>query len=167
MIHSFIQSSVVVLGSRKIWRIDPTGQFWDCQATVLGQDADRAEEELYRRLLKECNNKKLGDVRELLESMSHNETLAFAKDFLQTRITKQQQKTHPIQSSSTTTTTRSSSSSSSSHDTESTKKNDLVASDLSSQVYWQAVILDYSSSTSRGTPRRTLKRGTFGVRNKI
>jgi hypothetical protein len=156
----------LILGSQKIWRIDPTGQFWDCQATVVGEDADRSEEELYRRLLEECERKKFNDVRELLDSISQKEALALLKDFLQSRMTKQQQSSPSPQIPSTATKPLHSTTNTES----SAKKSDVDDSptpDLSSQIYWQAVILDYSSLTRRGTPRRKLKRGIFGVRNKV
>lgn len=153
-----LASSAVVLGSRKIWRIDPTGQFWDCQVTVLGEDADRTEEEFFRRLLKECESNQFSDVQELLDSISQNEALALVEDFLQTRITRQQN-SRSLQSSTATKLSHSNTESSAK------KSDNPPAPDFSSHIYWQAVILDYSSLTRRGTPRRELKRGLFGVRN--
>jgi len=148
--HGFdrmIASSIVVLGNQKIFRIDPTGQFFEMVCAVLGQDADLAEEELHLRLLEECNKerelqgKKHYNVREFLESISHDEALVFAKEFLRSRLTQQLQ-TPPIQPM---------------------KKISAQAPHVSSQVYWQAVILDYSSdsSTRRRKPRRITRRGTF------
>lgn len=154
------QSSAVVLGNQKIFRIDPTGQIWDMDCTVLGQDADLAEEELYRRLLEECNKErdlqgrtnKLG-VREFLDSISHDEALVFAKDFLKSRLKKQLILQTPKVSSHP----------------QSTKNVLAQAPHPSSQVYWQAIILDFSSNSSikRGKPRRISRRGTFVNRSKV
>lgn len=160
LIHSFLQSSAVVLGNRKLWRVDPTGQFWDCQATVLGQDADRAEEAFCRRLFEECERKKIdnNNICELLGSMSHDEAFELAKEFLRDRTTTKQQKS--------LTTTKLSQQTSTDASTKKKDGNGVPTSELSSQTYWQAVILDYSSLTRRGTPRRILRRGTFGIQEK-
>ena len=158
----------MILGSQKIWRIDPTGQFWDCQATVVGEDADRSEEELYRRLLEECERKQFNDVRELLDSISQKEAFALLKDFLQSRMAKQQQTSRSPQTSSMATKPlRSSRTTNTESSAKKSNADDSPTPDLSSQIYWQAVILDYSSLTRKGTPRRKLKRGIFGVRNQV
>lgn len=137
------QSSIVVLGNQKIFRIDPTGQFFEMVCTVLGQDADSAEEELHLRLLEECGKEReLGDF---LESISPDEALVFAKEFLRSQLTQQLQLPEKP------------------HHTQPTEKVPAQAPHLSSQVYWQAVILDYSSesSTRRRKPRKITRRGTF------
>uniref|UniRef100_A0A7S4AIT4 Uncharacterized protein n=1 Tax=Pseudo-nitzschia australis TaxID=44445 RepID=A0A7S4AIT4_9STRA len=154
-----LASSAVVLGNRKLWRVDPTGQFWDCQATVLGQDADRVEEAFCRRLFEECERKKVdnNDLCKLLGSMSHDEAFELAKEFLRDRTSKQQK---------SPTTTKSSQRTSTDGPTKKKDGNGMPASELSSQTYWQAVILDYSSLTRRGTPNRILRRGTFGIKTK-
>lgn len=150
----------MIMGNRKIWRIDPTGQFWDCDATVIGEDSDRTEEDLYRRLLEECQKNQLDDVRELLDFMPQTQALVLVRDFLQTRLTKQQNS----RSQQFSTETKSSHINIQSP----AKKSDVAqAPHFSPQIYWQAVILDYSASTKRGTPRRKLKRGVFGVRNEV
>lgn len=35
----------------KLWRVDPTGQFWDCEAAAIGRGAELAESWLMRHLL--------------------------------------------------------------------------------------------------------------------
>eukprot|EP00531_Pseudo-nitzschia_arenysensis_P012710 CAMPEP_0116147000 /NCGR_PEP_ID=MMETSP0329-20121206/17496_1 /TAXON_ID=697910 /ORGANISM="Pseudo-nitzschia arenysensis, Strain B593" /LENGTH=382 /DNA_ID=CAMNT_0003642849 /DNA_START=50 /DNA_END=1198 /DNA_ORIENTATION=+ len=159
-----LASTALIVGNQKIWRIDPTGQFWDCHATVLGMNADRTEEILYKRLLEECQSRNLKSPQELLESLSAKEALELVCDFLETNIAKQQQQQKEAKSAEskksseettkTTTTT-----------TNTTSEDEEEAS-LSSPVYWQGVILDYSSLTRKGSPRRTWKRGVFGVRQK-
>ena len=140
------------MGSRKIWRIEPTGQLYDCHATVLGEDADQAEVELYRRLLEECKKERdmrgeWVDVRELLDSMSQDQALIFAEDFLQSRLSKQQLPVLQTPRKPSQSTTK------------------LMSSHSPSHVFWQAIIQDYSSLTKRGGPRTTLKRGAFVPRS--
>jgi hypothetical protein len=170
----FVQSSAVVLGSRKIWRVDPTGQFWDCQATVLGADADKTEEDLYRRLLQVCEERNLnppeGNVRELLDSMPQREALELAEDFLKSRLLRMlspSSKPQPQQDSPQSPTTESSSQQGNTDESAMKSSDDAPTPNLSSQIHWQAVILDYSSLTRRGTPRRKVKRGIFGIRDKV
>ena len=45
-----LQSFCLIVGNGELWRVDPTGQFWKCQAAVIGKSAIRAEEELYKQL---------------------------------------------------------------------------------------------------------------------
>ncbi|KAG7365858.1 proteasome subunit [Nitzschia inconspicua] len=52
-----LASSLVVLGQKEIWRIDPTGQFWNCHLTVIGQDSDAVEASLYQSLLQKFKTK--------------------------------------------------------------------------------------------------------------
>ena len=132
---------------------------------MLGANADRMEEEFYKRLLEECESKKVEGVRELLDSISQDEALSLVKDFLETRIAaklRKKARSSPQPSKETKSVDNDS-------DTEpkGAKSKDSLEPDLSSQVYWQAMILDYSSLTRRGTPRRKSKRGVFGVRNKV
>jgi len=147
------------LGSKKIWRVDPTGQFWDCQATVLGADADSTEEEFYHRLLEKCQDSDSKNIRELLNSISQDEALELVEDFLRHRLEKQQN-LRPLQFSTTP-------KSNSGTEMSAKKSGDPSVSQVSSQICWQAVILDYSSMTKRGTPRRRTKRGIFGFRSKF
>lgn len=41
----------MVMGQNELWRIDPTGQFWNCHAAVVGRQSDKAEEALVTKLL--------------------------------------------------------------------------------------------------------------------
>ncbi|KAG7351756.1 proteasome subunit [Nitzschia inconspicua] len=52
-----LASSLVILGQDEIWRIDPTGQFWNCHLTVIGQDSDAVETSLFRLLLQKFKTK--------------------------------------------------------------------------------------------------------------
>ena len=69
--------------------MDPTGQFWDCHATVVGEDADRNEELFHKRLLDECENKQ--SPQQLLESLSPSQALELIQDFLGSKVQKQQE----------------------------------------------------------------------------
>ena len=149
-----LKCSAVLLGSRQIWRIDPTGQFWDCHATVLGGEADKAEEDFYKRLSEECESNQ--SVPELLDSLSQDDALSIVQDFLEKRMASSPRAFKESNSEDTDS------------DSKETRSGGSPEPNLSSsQVYWQATILDYSSLTKRGTPRRKSKRGVFGVRNKI
>lgn len=49
------QSSALVVGktadtSQTIWRIDPTGQFWNCHAAAIGRGAGVAEQHLLKKV---------------------------------------------------------------------------------------------------------------------
>ena len=144
----------MLLGSRQIWRIDPTGQFWDCHATVLGGEADKAEEDFYKRLLEECESNQ--SVPELLDSLSQEDALSIARDFLEKRMKPSPRASKEKKSVDTDVDSK-----------ETRSDGSREPNSSSSQVYWQATILDYSSLTKQGTPRRKSKRGVFGVRNKI
>eukprot|EP00560_Eucampia_antarctica_P005891 CAMPEP_0197841178 /NCGR_PEP_ID=MMETSP1437-20131217/46029_1 /TAXON_ID=49252 ORGANISM="Eucampia antarctica, Strain CCMP1452" /NCGR_SAMPLE_ID=MMETSP1437 /ASSEMBLY_ACC=CAM_ASM_001096 /LENGTH=347 /DNA_ID=CAMNT_0043450895 /DNA_START=328 /DNA_END=1372 /DNA_ORIENTATION=- len=43
-------------GDYNIWRIDPTGQFWNCQAAAIGRGAGTVESEILRRTLSSDDN---------------------------------------------------------------------------------------------------------------
>jgi hypothetical protein len=46
------QSSVVILGNKEVWRIDPTGQFLNCHAVALGYGSDEAQVELFQQVIR-------------------------------------------------------------------------------------------------------------------
>jgi hypothetical protein len=75
------QSSAVILGNDQIWRIDPTGQFWKCHAVALGRDADRAEADLYRRIMERLSSNgddDDDDVAAFLKNSTVDEVVALA-----------------------------------------------------------------------------------------
>jgi len=157
-----LASSALILGSQEIWRIDPTGQFWNCHATVIGEDAEKTEDLFYKHLLKECQDRQ--SPRELLESLSPKEALKLVQSFLETKVTKEQEHQERMLRS------KASISQPVESDVSSTEESKTEATTTASDetdvslppVYWQAVILDYSSLT-KGNPKRTWKRGIFGV----
>ena len=111
--------------------------------------------------MEECKFHQLDSVPELLDSISQNKALALVEDFIETRLAKQQ--SSRIEQSSATTKSSQSGVASSAQ-----RSDDAIVSDPQLQFYWQALILDFSScSATRGTPRRKLKRGIFGVVNKF
>lgn len=64
-----------------IWRVDTTGQFWECDAAAVGRAAGAAEAHLLR-LISEKQNKKEGNsnenVQTCLSGMSSKEALSVA-----------------------------------------------------------------------------------------
>jgi 20S proteasome alpha/beta subunit len=51
--RSYIQqSSVVILGNKEVWRIDPTGQFLNCHAVAIGYGSDKAQVELFQQVIR-------------------------------------------------------------------------------------------------------------------
>ena len=121
---------------------------------MLGGEADQAEQDFFKRLSEECESNQ--SVPEFLGSISQEDALTLVQDFLEKRIKpskRASEERKPVEPNS---------------DSEETTNDDSRESNVSSpQVYWQATILDYSSLTKRGTPKRKLKRGVFGVRNKV
>ena len=57
-----IASTALILGNQQIYRIDPSAQFYECTATVIGEQADDAEYELYGQLLQHANNNNNQDM---------------------------------------------------------------------------------------------------------
>jgi hypothetical protein len=48
----------------KLWRVDPTGQFWDCEAAAIGRGAELAELWLLRHVFHSTNNSTGNDTRD-------------------------------------------------------------------------------------------------------
>ena len=118
---------------------------------MLGGEADQAEQDFFERLSEECENNQ--SVPEFLGSISQEDALTLVQDFLEKRIKPSKrapEERKPMEPNN--------------NDLEEKTKDDSRESNVSSsQVYWQATILDYSSLTKQGTPKRKLKRGVFGV----
>lgn len=69
------QSAAVVLGHRQLWRIDPTGQFWNCHAAVVGRESDRAEEEVVTKLLERMKAENVKELGPFLQSLTCDDAL--------------------------------------------------------------------------------------------
>lgn len=69
------------MGRDELWRIDPTGQFWNCHAAIIGRQSDRVEEALVTKLMERMKEKEdEGDTDEVdmtlyLQSISCDEAL--------------------------------------------------------------------------------------------
>lgn len=46
-----LASKVILASACEIWRVDPTGQFWQCQAAAIGKKSSNVEELLLEQLL--------------------------------------------------------------------------------------------------------------------
>lgn len=73
----------MVLGNEELWRIDPTGQFWKCQATAVGRNGDKAEEVLFQRLQSESKGNEKLDVCSLIQDMSTEDALSLLVECLE------------------------------------------------------------------------------------
>ena len=47
---SILQAHAVIFTAKEVWRVDPTGQFWKCQATVVGRGSVLAEAKMMAQL---------------------------------------------------------------------------------------------------------------------
>jgi 20S proteasome alpha/beta subunit len=137
-----LASSLVVLGQGEIWRVDPTGQFWNCHVAVVGQDSDSIEQALFQTLM-ERGTKGDGDmmkkqnsyagsqkIQKVLESLPYDEALGLVKGCLESHILSKSKKEGSLGGDSLT---RSSS-----------------RAKVVPQVYWHAVLLDYSIDDDGG-----------------
>ena len=48
----------------KLWRVDPTGQFWDCEASAIGRGAEFAEAWILRRIFNNCFGNRTNNMPE-------------------------------------------------------------------------------------------------------
>jgi 20S proteasome alpha/beta subunit len=80
--------------------LDPTGQFWNCQAVAIGKESEKAERWLYN---------KLGQIEdgysgcETLEKMSCEAALALLLECMESLLTSSQTTSKPALSSATKT----------------------------------------------------------------
>ena len=58
-----------MIGNRELWRIDPTGQFYDCHAVFIGNGSEKAETQLYGLLKERLGN---GDGEQNFENVFGN-----------------------------------------------------------------------------------------------
>ncbi|KAL3939492.1 MAG: hypothetical protein SGBAC_005798 [Bacillariaceae sp.] len=63
-----------------LWRLDPTGQFWKCQAAVIGCHANKAEAILYQRLQQDMKD---DDICQSIQNMSTEDALTLLMDCLE------------------------------------------------------------------------------------
>jgi len=70
----------VIFTDKEIWRVDPTGQFWKCHATLIGRDCTSAESKFLSKIEKREKDKKVVDPRRILKTMDKDEALALCRD---------------------------------------------------------------------------------------
>jgi 20S proteasome alpha/beta subunit len=124
----------LIVGQCQLWRIDPTGQFWNCHAAVLGRAADKAQEELYQQLLEACggSSEKLVDY---LQTWSSDEAIQLVSKCMEKVLFPKAQQMIATAASPT------------------------EAAKLMPKIHWQGVVVDYSSSMRK--PKKTSLRGAF------
>jgi 20S proteasome alpha/beta subunit len=137
-----LASSLVVLGQHEIWRVDPTGQFWNCHATVVGQDSDSIEQALFQMLMEKRGTKDDGDmvkkqssypnsnIQDVLESLPYEEALDVVKGCLESHFLSKIKKEGLLLGDSST---------------RSSSRTKVIP-----QVFWHAVLLDYSTNDDDG-----------------
>jgi hypothetical protein len=131
----------VILGNDQIWRIDPTGQFWKCHAVALGRDADRAEADLYRRIMERSSSSSDDvdadddvDVAAFLKNSTVDEVLALACECMESVLWPMKKKPTPT---------------------------------AGNAIHWKAVILEYAQQPDASKPKRLIRRGAFLPPTKI
>jgi 20S proteasome alpha/beta subunit len=147
------------LGDGQLWRIDPTGQFWKCNAIVLGRDADKAEAALYKRLTvvgddddenenddensgqqkqqqqqQQQQNDKKQSLDDVLQEMTSDQAIKVLCDCMNQLVWPD--KPTGVETANTTTTTT-----------------------TTTCVYWQAVVL--KDGGKNRLPKRIFRRGAF------
>ena len=70
------KSSAVIVGNRDLWRIDPTGQFWNCYAVAIGRSAETAEELLVQHIQSLKGNETWSDV---FQQLSPNDAVTMCR----------------------------------------------------------------------------------------
>jgi hypothetical protein len=158
--------SALLLGQNEIWRVDPTGQFWQCQATCIGQDAHALEDRLYQLVVQDMHGtdnppRPTGNdapssppspvaVQDHLDSLRSEQALSLLQKCLTAHLHERYRKERRFFPSS--------------EDDSSTKAIAVP------QVFWQAVTMDYGSLKKNGearlrqslmTPNTTVQQGSF------
>lgn len=77
--HDMLASFAVLAGPGELWRLDPTGQFWKCQAAVIGGNANKAEDLLLKRLSQQDGD----DVCQRIQEMSTEDALTLLTECLE------------------------------------------------------------------------------------
>lgn len=122
------------MGQSQLWRIDPTGQFWNCHATALGRAADKAQEELYQQLLEVCGGSP-DNLVDYLQTWSSDDAIQLVSKCMETVLFPKAQQIMTTAASPT------------------------EAARLMPKIHWQGVVVDYSSSMRK--PKKTTMRGAF------
>lgn len=164
-------SSLILLGQKEIWRIDPTGQFWESHAAVAGQDAHAIEEALYKTLLEKkakdnstnnsgCGNthKSVQSLIRYMESLPHDEALILVEECLTSHYLSILKKVEAWFGGGGQ-----------------SKPDSLSISDSEAvpKVYWHAVVLDYTNISGKrkgregGACTKIVRRGTILLRPSI
>jgi len=126
-----LASHAVILGDGQLWRIDPTGQFWKCNAIVLGRYADKAEEVLYKRITEaDEDDGPQKDLEEVLREMTWEEAIEVLCDCMNRVIWPEKPAATPV-----------------------------LPNVAVSRVYWRGVIL--KDDGTNGLSRRVFRRGAF------
>ena len=122
------------MGQGQLWRIDPTGQFWNCHAAAMGRAADKAQEELYQQLLEACggSSEKMVDY---LQTWSSDDAIQLVSKCMEKVLFPKAQQIMATAASPT------------------------EAAKLMPKIHWQGVVVDYSSSMRK--PKKTTMRGAF------
>ena len=77
----------MIIGNRELWRIDPTGQFFDCHAVVIGNGSERVETELYEKLKKRMSSgDEYFDFENVFEELRLSEALELALECMKLSI---------------------------------------------------------------------------------
>lgn len=122
--------------SGQLWRIDPTGQFWNCHAAALGRGADKAQDELYKQLLEACGGSSPEDnLVDYLQTWSSDDAIQLVSKCMEQVLFPKAQHIMATAASAT------------------------EAARLMPKIHWQGVVVDYSSS--RRKPKKTTMRGAF------
>jgi 20S proteasome alpha/beta subunit len=160
-----LASSLVVLGQGDIWRIDPTGQFWRCHATVAGQNANAMETLLWQQLLlllkkrteaeeeeedgnnnidkKKNNSNHPEDIIQFMESLSCSEALELIKECLTVHYTGIQRKQEALLGALNAGAATATADGGLRSDNNSRRI-------IIPQVHWHAVIVDYNTAGNDG-----------------
>jgi 20S proteasome alpha/beta subunit len=77
-----LASTTVLMDETELWRVDPTGQFYQCQVVVAGRAADKVHQEILRELTKDMAIKNQRVKRQTLltavSKLSLEESLSLA-----------------------------------------------------------------------------------------
>lgn len=123
------------MGQGQLWRIDPTGQFWNCHAAAMGRAADKAQEELYQQLLEACGGGSPDQMVDYLRTWSSDDAIQLVSKCMKKVLFPNAQQIMA------------------------TVASPIEAARLMPKIHWQGVVVDYSSSRRR--PKKTTIREAF------
>lgn len=127
--------AAIVMGNRQLWRIDPTGQFWNCHGAIMGRESDRAEEAIVTKLLEVMATKEnKEDLGTFLRTLTCEDTLEMVCECLQNVFWPSSLNLHTLPAG--------------------------VRATIPS-IPWVAVALPEIQSSSSRVPTRVVRRGAF------